>query len=53
MIDSKGRNPGVRRVAIFADNAGENMVGILARCVSAIVATRTISDDVDVVKICW
>ncbi len=52
VVDIKGRNPGVRRMAIFADNAGENMVGILARCIRAVVATRTISGDVDMVKVC-
>ena len=51
VIDSKGRNPGVRRMAIFADNAGENMVGILARRVRAVVTARTISCDVDVVEV--
>ena len=39
-------------MAIFADDAGENMVGILARCVRAVVAARTIACDVDVVKVC-
>ena len=51
VVDSKGRNPGVRRMAVFADNAGENMVGVLPRRVSAVVAARTISCDVDVVKV--
>ena len=51
VVDTKGRNPGVRRMAIFADNAGENMVSVLPRCVSAVVAARTIPCDVDVVKV--
>ena len=51
VVDSKGRNPGVRCMAIFAYNAGKNMVGILTRCVCAVVATRAISCDVDVVKV--
>jgi len=52
VVDCKGRNPGVWCMAIFADDAGENMVGILVRCVRAVVAARTIACDVDVVKVC-
>lgn len=51
VVDSKSRNPGIRRMAIFADNAGKNMVGILARCVSTVMAACTIAGDVDVVEI--
>ena len=51
VVDCKGRNPGVWCMAIFADDTGKNMVGILARCVSAVVAARTIARDVDVVKV--
>ena len=52
VVDCKGRNPGVWCMAIFADDTGKNMVGILARCVCAVVAARTIACDVDVVKVC-
>ena len=52
VVDSKGRDPGVWCMAIFADDTGKNMVGILARCVCAVVAARTIACDVDVVKVC-
>ena len=52
VVDCKGRNPGVWCMAIFADDTGKNMVGILARCVSAVVAARAIACDVDVVKVC-
>ncbi len=52
MVDRKGRNPGVRRMAIFADGTGENVVGVLARCIRAVVAASTISCDVDMVKVC-
>ncbi len=52
VVDRKGRNPGVWCMAIFADDTGKNMVGILARCVCAVVAARTIACDVDVVKVC-
>jgi len=52
VVDSKGRDPGIRCMAIFADDAGENMVGVFPRGVSAVVAARTISCDVDVVKVC-
>ena len=52
VVDCKGRNPGVWCMAIFADDTGKNMIGILARCIRAVVAASTISCDVDMVKVC-
>ena len=46
------RNPGIRCMAIFADDTGKNMVGVLARCIRTVVAARTIACDIDVVKVC-
>ncbi len=45
-------NPGIRCMAIFADNTGKNMVDVLARCIRTVVAARTIACDIDVVKVC-
>jgi len=44
-------NPGVRCMAIFADNTGKNMVGVLAGGIRAVVAARTIASDIDVIKV--
>ena len=52
VVDRKGRNPGIRCMAIFADYTGKNMVGVLACCIRTVVATRTIACDIDVVKVC-
>lgn len=51
VVDSKCRNPGVRCMAIFADDTGKNMVGVLARCIRTVVTTRAIAGDVDMVKV--
>ena len=52
MVNRKCRNPGVWCMAIFADNTGKNMVGVLAGCIRTVVAARTIASDIDVVKVC-
>ena len=39
-------------MAIFADNTGKNMVGVLAGRIRTVVAARTIACDIDVVKVC-
>jgi len=51
VVNRKCRNPGVRCMAIFADNTGKNMVGVLARCIRTVVAARTIACDIDVIKV--
>jgi len=45
------RYPGVRCMAILTDDTGKNMVGVLARRIRTVVATRTISGDIDMVEI--
>ena len=52
MVNRKCRNPGVWCMAIFADNTGKNMVGVLAGRVCTVVTARTITCDIDVVKVC-
>lgn len=52
VIDRKGRNPGIWRMAVFANNAGLNVVDSLARRVRAVVAACAVARDVDVIKVC-
>jgi len=51
VVNRKCRNPGIRCMAIFADNTGKNMVDILARCIRTVVAARTITCDIYMVKV--
>ena len=51
VIDGKCRNPCVWCMAIFADNAGKNVAGILACRIGTVVAARAVACDVDVVKV--
>lgn len=51
VVDRKSRNPRVWCMAIFADNAGKNVVRILARRIGTVVAARAVACDVDVVKV--
>ena len=52
MVDRKRRYPGIRRVTVFANNAGLNVIRIFSGGVYAVVATSTVARDVDMVEIC-
>ena len=51
MVDSKGRCPYIRIVAILTDIGCQNMCGALACCFDTVVATYAISSDVQVIEI--
>ena len=53
MVDDVYRRKRIRVVAIFAHVCGRNVRWILAGGVSAIMAARTISRDIDVVEVGW
>ena len=52
MVDGECRYPGVRRVTVLAHDAGLDVVKVFAGCVCTVVTTRTVTRDVDVVKVC-
>ena len=51
MVDRECRYPGVRRVTVLAHDAGLDVVGGFAGCVRAVVTTRTVTRDVEVVEV--
>jgi hypothetical protein len=53
MINIECRRPGVRVVAILANISREYVVGILSRGLNPVMATDTVSSDVDMVKVGW
>jgi hypothetical protein len=53
MVDGECRYPCIRRVTVFANDAGLDVIESFAGCVSAVVTTRTVTRDVQVVEVRW
>ena len=53
MVDGECRYPGVRRVTVLTHDAGLDVVEVFAGCIRAVVTTRTVTRDVDVVEVRW
>jgi len=51
MVDRVSRGPDVRRVAVFADVAGLDVIWRLAGRVRAVMAAKAVASDVDVIEI--
>jgi len=51
VVDSECRQPGIRRMAIFADIRCLNVILVLAGRVDAVVTAYAVAGDIDVVKI--
>lgn len=51
MVDSKGRRPHIRIVAILTDIGCQNMCRAFTRCFDAVVTARAIAGDADMIEI--
>jgi len=51
VIHDVGRDPGIWRMAVFANGTGLDVGWVLARCIRAVVTARAVSGDIDVVKV--
>lgn len=52
MVDGVGRYPRIRGMAIFTNVAGLNVYRTLSGSVYAVVTTRAITGDIDVIEVC-